>query len=57
MTELSLRPYHGRLFVAKSRKEYQRQHRELFKTADVLTCAQAGRMTEMLANLGLDVLG
>ena len=45
MKELSLRPYHGRLFVAKSRKEYERQHTDIFKTADVLSCAQAGRMT------------
>lgn len=45
MKELSLRPYNGRLFVVRSRKEYQRQHRDLFKTPDVLTCAQAGRMT------------
>lgn len=45
MKELSLRPYHGRLFVAESRKEYQKQHRKLFKTPDVLSCAQAGRMT------------
>lgn len=45
MKELSLRPYHGRLFVAESRNEYQKQHRKLFKTSDILTCAQAGRMT------------
>lgn len=45
MKELSLRPYHGRLFVAKTRKEYERQHQALFKTPDILTCAQAGRFT------------
>lgn len=43
MRELSLRPYHGRLFVAYSRKEYEAQHVKLFKTPDVLTCAQNGR--------------
>lgn len=45
MKELSLRPYHGRLFVAKSKREYERQHALLFKTPDVLSCAQAGRFT------------
>ena len=45
MKELSLRPYNGRLFIAKSRKEYERQHVELFKTPDILNCSQAGRFT------------
>lgn len=45
MKELSLRPYNGRLFVARSRKEYERQHAGLFKTPDVLSCAQVGRFT------------
>ena len=45
MKELSLRPYNGRLFVAKSRKEYEREHVQLFQTPDVLTCAQEGRFT------------
>lgn len=45
MKELSLRPYHGRLFVAKSKREYEREHKRLFKTPDVLSCAQAGRFT------------
>ena len=43
MKELSLRPYHGRLFIVKTAKEYERAHQKLFKTPDVLTCAQAGR--------------
>ena len=43
MKKLSLRPYHGNLYVTKSRKEYERQHKRLFKTPDVLSCAQAGR--------------
>ena len=47
MKELSLRPYNGRLFIAKSRKEYERQHVELFKTPDILNCSQAGRFTGM----------
>lgn len=45
MKELSLRPYHGRLFVTRSKKEYEREHKRLFKTPDVLSCAQAGRFT------------
>lgn len=44
MKELSLRPYNGRLFVAKSRKEYASLSVKLFKTPDVLSCAQVGRM-------------
>ena len=43
MRELSLRPYHGRLFVAASRKDYEAQHARIFKTPDVLSCAQVGR--------------
>lgn len=45
MKELSLRPYNGRLFVAKTRKEYERQHGILFKLPDILQCNQVGRMT------------
>lgn len=45
MKELSLRPYNGRLFVAKSRKDYEKAHSKLFKTPDVLTCAQEGRFS------------
>lgn len=45
MKELSLRPYTGRLFVTKSRKEYERQHKKLFKTPDVLTCSTVGRFS------------
>lgn len=53
MKELSLRPYNGRLFVAKTPKEYERQHSALFKTADVLNCSQAGRMTGGEGNDGI----
>lgn len=45
MKRLSLRPYTGNLFLARTRKEYEKKHVELFKTADVLSCAQCGRMT------------
>lgn len=43
MKELSLRPYHGRLFVTHTKQDYERSHKKIFKTADVLTCAQEGR--------------
>ena len=45
MKELSLRPYHGRLFVASSVKDYEASHTKIFKTPDILTCAQAGRFS------------
>lgn len=45
MKELSLRPYNGRLFLASSRKDYEKGHQKLFRTADVLNCAQCGRFT------------
>ena len=45
MRKLSLRPYTGNLYVARTRKEYEKQHTALFNTPDVLSCAQAGRMT------------
>ena len=45
MRKLSLRPYTGNLYLAKTRKEYEKKHIELFKTPDVLSCAQCGRMT------------
>jgi hypothetical protein len=41
--ELSLRPYNGRLFVAKTRADYQRSHKQLFAEQDILSCAQEGR--------------
>lgn len=45
MKELSLRPYHGRLFIASSIKDYEESHKELFETPDVLSCAQQGRFS------------
>jgi len=41
--ELSLRPYNGRLFYARTLRDYQAAHKALFKTADVITCATEGR--------------
>ena len=44
--ELSLRPYHGKLWLATGGPEsYERAHKRLFKTPDVLTCAQDGRFS------------
>ena len=51
--ELSLRPYHGKLFVAASAKGYERAHRRIFKTPDVLTCAQEGRFSGGEGNDGM----
>lgn len=45
MKELSLRPYHGRLFIASSKKDYEAGHKKLFNEPDVLTCATAGRFS------------
>ena len=43
MKELSLRPYNGRLFFCKSRKDYEKSHRKVFAAEDVLQCNQKGR--------------
>jgi hypothetical protein len=43
--EISLRPYNGRLFIAKSKKDYEASHAKLFKNPGVLSCDQVGRMT------------
>ena len=45
MKELSLRPYHGRLYVVKTAKAYEKAHVKLFKTPDIINCSQKGRMT------------
>jgi len=45
MKALSLRPYHGSVFIAADAEDYQRGHKRLFATPDVLTCATAGRFT------------
>jgi hypothetical protein len=45
MREISLRPYNGRLFIASSKSDYEKSHKKLFKTPDVLTCAHDGRMS------------
>lgn len=43
--EISLRPYSGRMFYAKTRKGYEQGHRELFREPDVLNCSQGGRFS------------
>lgn len=45
MKRLSLRPYNGNLYLASSKEDYERGHKRLFKTPDVLSCKQAGRFT------------
>jgi hypothetical protein len=51
--ELSLRPYHGRLFVASSTVAYERAHQRIFKTPDVLNCEQEGRFSGGEGNDGM----
>lgn len=51
--ELQLRPYHGRLWVARSIEGYQKTHELIFDHPDVLTCAQAGRFSGGEGNDGL----
>ena len=41
--ELSLRPYNGRLFFARTRQDYEKAHIDLFAEPDVLNCDQLGR--------------
>ena len=43
--EISLRPYNGNLFVARTRAAYEEAHVKLFKTPDVLKCNQGGRIS------------
>ena len=43
--ELSLRPYNGKLFIAKSKADYERTHNAIFKEPDILQCNQDGRFS------------
>ena len=45
MKRLSLRPYNGNLYVTRSFKDYQKAHKRVFRTPDVITCATDGRFT------------
>lgn len=45
LRELSLRPYHGRLFFASTKSGYEAAHKRIFREPDVLTCAQEGRFS------------
>lgn len=51
--ELSLRPYHGRLFLAGTPKQYEAAHAKLFKRLDVLSCEQCGRFSSGQGKDGL----
>jgi hypothetical protein len=53
MKRLSLRPYNGSLYLASSRKEFERGHSKLFKRPDVLNDGQVGRFTGGEGNDGL----
>lgn len=41
--ELSLRPYPGTLYLAKNRKSYEKAHRMIYKTVDIISCDTDGR--------------
>ena len=43
--EISLRPYNGRLFVTHTPDDYDKAHRRIFNTPDVLTCRVDGRFS------------
>ena len=53
MKELLLRPYSGKLYLAKSRKEYEKKHLVLFGSVDTLDKAQRGRMAGGVASNGV----
>lgn len=45
LKELSLRPYHGRLFVAPTKDTYEQAHESIFLQPDLLNCSQDGRFS------------
>lgn len=51
--ELSLRPYNGRLFIAKTVKDYESAHKRIFKEPDVLNCSQDGKFSGGCGNDGM----
>lgn len=42
MKEISLRPYTGKLFYVRTKKEYEQAHIDLFKEPDILSCSSNG---------------
>lgn len=44
MRKLSLRPYTGNLYVARTIKEYEKQHIALFNEPESISCKYGGRM-------------
>lgn len=40
-----LRPYNGRLFIAHSANCYEKSHKEIFSSPDILNCGQEGRFS------------
>ena len=45
MKEISLRPYNGKLFYVRTKKEYEQAHIDLFKEPDILSCSNGGRFS------------
>lgn len=45
MKEISLRPYTGKLFYVRTKKEYEQAHIDLFKEPDILSCSNGGRFS------------
>lgn len=40
--EISLRPYTGRLFFARTARLYEQAHKDLFLEPDIINCTQTG---------------
>lgn len=53
VTRLSLRPYNGVAYFARTREAYERAHRALFREPDRLSCAQQGRFSAAAGPEGL----
>lgn len=45
MKKLSLSPYNGRLFYAKTVSEYESAHKRLFSIPDVIACGTDGKFS------------
>jgi hypothetical protein len=45
LKQISMSPYPTKLWVASSRKDYEKGHVKLFRRPDILTCNQGGRFS------------
>lgn len=43
--KVSLKPYNGKCYVFETAEEYEKAHKRLLKTPDVLNCSVAGRFS------------